>query len=127
MHSWVFKLLLLANPTDGIAAEDVWPQWRGPSGDNVTLSRNLPMSWSKTENIVWKAPLPGWGTSTPVIWGDAIFLTTQEEDRLLLLRLDRVTGKIAWQRVVGTGTLRRKGRWAMADSTKNTTWPLRPR
>jgi len=109
MHFWAFALLLLTNSPDGVSAKDNWPQWRGPTGDSVTLSKNLPMKWSKTENVVWKASLPGWGTSTPAIWGDAIFLTTQEQDRLLLVRLDRANGKISWQREVGTGTARYKG------------------
>jgi len=59
--------------------------------------------------VVWKAALPGWGNSTPAIWGDALFVTTQDEERLLLLCLDRKTGKIAWQREVGRGMPRRSG------------------
>ena len=108
MQSLVLTLLLLAAPPDRVAPEDTWPQWRGPTGDSVTLSRNLPTSWSKTDNIAWKCSVPGWGNSTPVIWGDAIFLTTQDDERLLLLRLDRADGKIVWQREVGTGSLGRK-------------------
>jgi outer membrane protein assembly factor BamB len=69
----------------------------------------LPTKWSQTENIVWKTPLPGWGNSTPAIWKDAIFVTTQDKDRLLLLRIDRVTGKVAWEKEVGRGTPRRSG------------------
>jgi outer membrane protein assembly factor BamB len=69
----------------------------------------LPLRWSRTENVVWTADLPGWGNSTPAIWKDAIFLTTQDKDRLLLLRLDRLTGKILWEQEVGRGTPRRKG------------------
>jgi outer membrane protein assembly factor BamB len=102
--------LLLAFPTKTPAPEDVWPQWRGPNGDSVAPGPALPTRWSKTENIRWKSPLPGWGNSTPAIWRDAIFVTTQvDDDRLLLLRVDRTTGKIAWQREVGRGTPRRQG------------------
>src|SRR5205823_1742859 len=91
------------------APQDVWPQWRGPTGDNVASGTGLPTKWSKTENVVWKAALPGWGNSTPAIWKDAIFVTTQDEDRLLFLRLDRLTGKTVWERQVGKGIPRRKG------------------
>jgi outer membrane protein assembly factor BamB len=59
--------------------------------------------------MAWKTSLPGWGNSTPAIWQDAIFVSTQEGERLLLLRLDRKTGKIAWQREVGRGMPRRTG------------------
>src|SRR5712671_5294778 len=100
MLALAFALLTLAAPDNSVSPEDVWPQWRGPTGDSVAPGRGLPTHWSKTENIVWKTPLPGWGNSTPAIWRDVLFVTTQDEDRLLLLRLDRRTGKIAWQREV---------------------------
>ncbi|MEI7684124.1 MAG: PQQ-binding-like beta-propeller repeat protein [Planctomycetota bacterium] len=87
-----------------------WPQWRGPAGNSVAATKALPTSWSATENVVWKAPLPGWGNSTPAIWDDAIYVTTQVDDaRLLLLRLDRAKGTVVWQKEVGTGSPRRKG------------------
>src|SRR5436190_15859000 len=109
MHVLAIALLFTAAPTDSVSPETVWPQWRGPTGDSVAPGRGLPTHWGNTETIFWKTPLPGWGNSTPAIWQDVIFVTTQDEDRLLLLRLDRRTGKIAWQREVGHGTPRRKG------------------
>lgn len=102
-------LVLLTGPGETVSPEEIWPQWRGPTGDSVSPSRNLPIKWSKTENVVWKAPIPGWGTSTPAIWKNAIFVTTQEGERLLLIRLDRQNGKIVWQREVGQGKPRRQG------------------
>jgi len=56
---------------------DNWPQWRGPEATGITLEKNLPSRWTASENIVWKVNLAGRGTSTPVIWGDRIFLTSQ--------------------------------------------------
>jgi len=53
-----------------------WPQWRGPNGDGTTDSTNLPTTWSTNKNILWKAELPSWSGSTPVIWGDRIFVTS---------------------------------------------------
>ncbi len=57
-----------------------WPQWRGPSADGVSLESKVPTSWSATENVAWRAPLPGLGTSTPILWGDRAFLTCQIGD-----------------------------------------------
>src|SRR5205085_9992210 len=85
-----------------------WPQWRGPSGDHVSREIGLPIKWSATENVAWKTPLPEWGTSTPAIWGDAVFVTTNSGDKLLLLRIDKQTGTIVWTREVGTGLAQRK-------------------
>src|SRR5437660_7122760 len=106
MHVLAIALLFTAAPTDSVSPEPVWPQWRGPTGDSVAPGPALPTHWSATENIVWKTALPGWGNSTPAVWRDALFVTTQEGDHLLLLRLDRATGKVLWQREVGHGTPR---------------------
>jgi outer membrane protein assembly factor BamB len=110
MNAYALGLVLVLGPNDAAAPTDAWPQWRGPTADSVAPGKNLPTKWSKTENIAWKTPLPGWGTSTPVIWKDAVFVTSQVNDRqLLLLRLDAKTGDIVWQREVGQGEPRRKG------------------
>ena len=109
MHVMVFLLPLLVGAADPMLPANVWPQWRGPTGNSVSPNPNLPTQWGPSENVVWKTALPGWGNSTPVVWQDAIFVTSQEEDRLLLLRLDRQNGQVAWQREVGRGTPRRKG------------------
>jgi outer membrane protein assembly factor BamB len=85
-----------------------WPQWRGPAGDGTSDEKNLPVTWNEQLNLVWKAPLPEWGTSTPAIWGDAIFITSQEGDRLLLLRLDKKTGKQVWVQQVGESPTQRE-------------------
>jgi outer membrane protein assembly factor BamB len=108
MQAIVLSLALAMTQTDKLAPSDVWPQWRGPTADSIAPGTGLPLKWSKTENIAWKTPLPGWGTSTPAIWGDTTFVTTQDDDRLLLLNIDTNTGKIRWERVVGHGVPRRK-------------------
>jgi len=59
-----------------VSAVEHWPQWRGPNHNGVSDAKELPTTWSQTENIVWKAPLPAWSGGTPVIWGDRIFLTS---------------------------------------------------
>ncbi len=103
MHTLLFGLLLAGPPEKPLPA-DVWPQWRGPTQDGVSPVADLPVRWGKSENVVWKKTIPGKGNSTPAIWGDALFVTTQDGDKLLLLRLDRADGKIVWQREVGRGT-----------------------
>lgn len=95
-------LTLAALLVSRAAAGDNWPQWRGPEGDSTSAAAGVPVTWSESTGIAWKAEIPEWGTSTPAIWGDAIFLTTQHDDQLVLLRLDRATGKQVWQRQVGT-------------------------
>src|SRR5690606_31593587 len=92
----VFSFLLiglLSSLTSMSTRAQDWPAWRGPSGDS-TYPAELPTTWSADSGIAWKAEIPAWGTSTPIVSGDAIFLTTQDEkDRLLLLKLDRASGK----------------------------------
>jgi outer membrane protein assembly factor BamB len=84
-----------------LAQAENWPQWRGPSGDSVSHETGLPVEWSEEKGIAWKVPLPEWGTSTPTIWNDAIFVTTQAEEKLLLIRLDARDGHTVWTREVG--------------------------
>jgi outer membrane protein assembly factor BamB len=65
-------VLLAAAP---IAAN--WPQWRGPSGLGVSAESGLPVTWSATENVAWSAPLAGLGSSSPIVWNDRLFVTSQ--------------------------------------------------
>ncbi len=62
-----------ANPA---ADGDNWPQWRGPQATGATATGNPPVEWSETKNVKWKVEIPGKGSSTPVIWGDKIFVLT---------------------------------------------------
>src|SRR6266446_818437 len=91
-------LLLLAQP----AAADNWPAWRGPEGNGHCKEKNLPVSWSATENVRWKVALPSDGMSTPVIWGDRIFLTqaTNSGQKRAVMCFDRKAGKLLWQQLV---------------------------
>ena len=69
----VASLLVLATR----AGAENWPQWRGPTRDGISREQNLPTRWSADQNIRWKAPLEGLGTSTPVVWDELVFLTSQ--------------------------------------------------
>ena len=65
------------------ARADNWPQWRGPTNDGICKETNLPAEWSETKNVVWKLPMPGMAGSTPAIWGERIFLTSEDGNVLL--------------------------------------------
>jgi outer membrane protein assembly factor BamB len=116
------------------ASANPWPQWRG-DGQGVSDERNLPTEWSTTTNVEWSTPIPGRGFSSPIVWGDRIFLTTSIEgdvvpgartaphvleggpfvhpdatagDRrhtLKVLALDKKTGAILWDRTAYDGTV----------------------
>src|SRR5712692_6090011 len=79
------------------ATAENWPQWRGPSLNGTSSERNLPVRWSKTENVRWKLALPAWSGSTPIVWGDRVFasvaedLKVREGDNLFLWCVDRTT------------------------------------
>ena len=95
-----------------------WPTWRGPKGDGHSSEKGLPTTWSDSKNLLWKAPLPGMGCSTPVVWGDAIFLTCVENQNLLLLALD-TKGKEKWRAKLGEGNVPARtdeGNWASASA-----------
>ncbi len=57
---------------------DDWPHWRGPSSSGVSGERSLPERWSETENVAWKTTLDGLGISSPIVWGDRVFVTSQQ-------------------------------------------------
>lgn len=112
-----------------------WPQWRGPGGNGISTEEALPQKWSPSENIAWKTAIPGRGRSSPIVWGDRIFLTTDIEGEkvegntppkhlmngevfrhpdsvgadvkhaLAVLCLDRKSGKILWQKTAYEGTV----------------------
>ena len=99
-----------------------WPTWRGPTGQGVSRENDLPVTWSATENVRWKVALPDEGNSSPVVWGDRVFLTQASEktrwpperdpkippgtssggvavaEKRSLMCFDRTTGKLLWQR-----------------------------
>ena len=116
-----------------IAHAENWPQWRGPGGNGVSAEKGLPTEWSATRNIAWKADIPGRGHSSPVVWGNQIFLTTSLEldpipgakapkhmqegqefkhpdasggdraHRLIVLAVDAKSGKMQWQQTAYEG------------------------
>ena len=97
-----------------------WPQFRGPTFQGVSSEMNLPLKWSVTENIAWKTPLPGDSWSSPIVWGDRVFVTTATDNGVScrVLSLERTTGKILWDKEVLQQVPRRKeGRNTYATPT----------
>jgi len=78
-----------------------WHQWRGPNSDGVVPGEGYPTQWSADSNITWKVALPGWGTSTPAIWDDHIFVTCEDGQQNLLFSLNRA-GEQQWQVNLGS-------------------------
>lgn len=80
-----------------------WPSWRGPTRDGIAApGQNPPIRWSETENVLWKAPIPGRGHSSPTVVGDRIYLATADpaQGSQSVLCLDRHTGRQLWATVV---------------------------
>src|SRR5262245_58966696 len=87
MQRLLLALSLLTPPADGgvrIAPPPGdggahWPRWRGPTGQGLAVGTGYPDRWSDTDNVLWAVDLPGRGNSSPVIWGERIFLTTSHD------------------------------------------------
>jgi outer membrane protein assembly factor BamB len=119
-------LLFLASTASTAFAADNWPQFRGPGSLGVDEDAKLPDKWSSTENVVWKVEIPGRGWSSPVVWGDRVFVTSvvsakeqekarkglyfggergapTDEHRWMVYAVDFKTGKIAWEKEANRG------------------------
>jgi outer membrane protein assembly factor BamB len=72
----VFCLVLTSTTLASAAPDENWPTWRGPQGNGLAVKGNPPVTWSESENVKWKIALPGTGNSTPIVWGDKIFIQT---------------------------------------------------
>jgi len=96
------RLMLLLSFCLWAQAEN-WPQWRGPNLDGTSGEKNLPVSWSKTENVEWRLDMPMRSGSTPIIWGERIFLNVADGDNLQLWSLDRTKGDVLWKKPIGGG------------------------
>ncbi len=126
--------LIILNVWASASANADWPQWRGPDGLGISNEKNLPTEWSAGKNIKWKTPIEGRGHSSPIVWGNRVFLTTAIEGPVVpgakavkhmdgdkeyvhpdsvganrkhtfkVIALDRETGRILWQQTAFEGT-----------------------
>jgi outer membrane protein assembly factor BamB len=97
----------LAKPgvTSAASAKELsrnWPGFRGPNGVGHARHANPPLEWSAKEgvNIRWKVAIPKHGMSSPIVWGDRVFVTTADEESRLLYCVDANSGKVLWQHEV---------------------------
>ena len=126
MRSIIGLLVVLCLLGTSLTAED-WPNWRGPRRDGHSADAGVPTSWSANEGIAWKVEMPTWSGSTPIVWGDYVFVSTADggervegrgygargqaregaadsaADALSLWCIDRNTGKVLWKRGLGGG------------------------
>ncbi len=119
----LLTLSVLCSSFLAIAAQDRWPQFRGAQSLGVAEDATLPDKWSATENVAWKTDIPGIGWSSPIVWGDKIFVTSvintgdteapkkglyfggerpvpPAEHRWMVYAVDFKTGKVLWEREV---------------------------
>lgn len=82
-----------------------WPMWRGPNEDGVSTAGTAPTMWAETENIVWKAAIPGRGHSSPIIVGDRIYFETADDQQQVqsVICLNRADGLVVWQTEIHHG------------------------
>jgi outer membrane protein assembly factor BamB len=81
-----------------------WPRWRGPSGQGYVAAGKYANTWSPTRNVKWRVPVAGAGNSSPIVWGERIFLTTAQNNgaRLSLVAFNRADGRQLWETAVPT-------------------------
>jgi len=126
-------VLVLISLSGAVTAAN-WPQWRGPDGSGISNEKNLPAVWTPTTNIKWKAAIPGRGHSSPIVWGNRVFVTTAVEGEVVpgakavthlndgkeflhpdsigadrkhqfkVIALNRESGKILWEATAWEGT-----------------------
>jgi len=102
---WLFPALAVLACTATTSADE-WPQWRGPSGDGHSAEKGLPTEWGADKNVAWKFMMPGIGASTPVVWGDNIFVTSVDGADVVVMCVG-TDGKERWRRKLsGTGAKR---------------------
>jgi outer membrane protein assembly factor BamB len=91
------SFLLLSLLSAGLAQE--WPRFRGPNGSGISLAKTVPTTWTD-KDFNWKLPLPAAGHSSPVLWGDRIFLTTGDDQtkQVSAFCVSAVTGQVLWQK-----------------------------
>ncbi len=102
------------------AAAENWPQFRGPTGQGVSAETDLPLTWTATEHVKWRADVPGEGWSSPVVWGERVFVSTATGGgtSCRVLAFDRGTGKELWNvEVFKQEALRKEGRNTYATPT----------
>ena len=124
MAKRIIPALALTLGLSATLAADNWPHWRGPSTSGVSAEQNLPERWSETENIAWKAPLEGLGITSPIVWGNRVFVTSQRGNGVVQQGPRLMQGgnaADAGERSLGAGATRGDGRVTFLVSALDST------
>lgn len=100
-------------PSTPIRADN-WPQWRGPLNNGVCTEQNVATEWSESKSIIWRLPMPSPAGSTPAVWGERIFLTTEVGPEAALICIN-TQGREQWRQILG----RHNGRRYMSGEANN--------
>ncbi|HEV3204345.1 MAG TPA: PQQ-binding-like beta-propeller repeat protein [Gemmataceae bacterium] len=113
-----FGFFLIDEPVFGAD----WPRFRGPNGTGIALDKGIPVQWSETNGILCKTPIPGTGHSSPIIWGERIFLQSSAADgsERRLFCLDATDGKVLWSEAMPAKRAHINRSNSMASSTPAT-------
>lgn len=106
-HRLFTRALVTAALLGAATASANWPNWRGPEGNGTAPGAMPPTTWSETQNVKWKMEIPGTGQSTPVVWGDRIFLLAASEAgggawNFDVLCVNRADGSLRWKKTAAT-------------------------
>jgi outer membrane protein assembly factor BamB len=108
----IFLSLIFLSASAAEPRTENWPGWRGPRGDGTSIEPQVPTKWNGQtgDNIAWKTEIPGTGHSSPIVWGEQVFVVTCLDDKSerALICLDRRTGKVVWQQSVLAAPLEKK-------------------
>lgn len=120
MNTKLTLLCVLGCLVAGSVLAENWPRFRGATGQGLSGETNLPLEWNPEKNIAWKTEIPGEGWSSPIVWGDRVFVTTTTENntQCRVLAVDRSSGRVLWNtEVFPLEPLRKESRNSYATPT----------
>jgi hypothetical protein len=99
-----------------------WPRFRGPNGTGVSADKDVPIQWTATEGVLWKTPIPGRGNSSPITWGDRVFIQSSAADgsERWLLCLNAASGEVLWKQSAAGAAAYTHPKNTLASSTPAT-------
>jgi len=125
LRSLVVVTLCLGRSVADAAPGADWPTWRGPTADgHAAAGQTVPVKWSETENVVWRAAVRGRGHSTPIVVGDHVYLTSADEikQEQFVLCYDRASGKQLWETIIHRGPLDTIGHRNTSQASGSVVW-----
>jgi outer membrane protein assembly factor BamB len=118
----MMRTLVLLAALAGQAGADNWERFRGPNGTGSAADKDVPLTFGANENLVWKVALPGVGNSSPILWGQQLFLHSASSDGKLrsLLCFDTADGRLRWHRSIPGVPAKIRADSSLASSTPTT-------